>query len=190
MAGAESKPADGKPAKKSGVLIPILASSVVAALIAAGAVYFVVGGKKSAPAEESAEHGGGEESGGESGGHGESSASGGHGEKGKKGATQYFALTPSFVVNLNDPEASRFLQVDIEVMSHDGGAIEATKLHTPQIRSAILLLLGQQKYQDMETREGKEALQKSVLDAIQKILVTETGRPGIEAVFFTNFVMQ
>jgi len=190
MSGAESKPADGKPAKKTGVLIPILASSIVAALIAAGAVYFVVGGKKSAPPAESSEHGGGEESsGGESGGHGESS---GHGEsgKGKKGSTQYFALAPSFVVNLNDPESSRFLQVDIEVMTHDGGAIEATKLHTPQIRSAILLLLGQQKYQDMETREGKEALQKAVLEAIQKILMMETGRPGIEAVFFTNFVMQ
>jgi flagellar protein FliL len=54
----------------------------------------------------------------------------------------------------------------------------------------LLLLLGQQKYLEMETREGKEALQNSVLGEVQRIITAETGKPGVEAVFFTTFVMQ
>lgn len=185
MSAAERPPADAKAmAKPRGLLVPMLISAVVAAGTAAGAVYFITKKAPAASAEgeaPAAEHGAEKvESGGE---HGE-------GKGGKKGSALYFSLAPSFVVNLNDSDASRFLQTDIEVLTHDPATIEALKLHTPQIRSSLLLLLGQQKYLEMETREGKEALQKSVLEEIQRIMTDETGKPGAEAVFFTTFVMQ
>lgn len=102
----------------------------------------------------------------------------------------YLPLQPSFVVNLSDSESSRYLQADMEVMARDPKALEDVKLHMPRIRYQLLLLLGQQRAFDISTREGKEALQAKVLAEIQRVLTDETGKPGIEAVYFTSFVMQ
>ncbi|PPE74089.1 flagellar basal body protein FliL [Solimonas fluminis] len=119
----------------------------------------------------------------------------GHGEEAKKEAppkapAQYLALDPAFVVNLEDPDASRFLQLEIQVMARDAAVLEAVKLHQPRIRNALLLLLGQQRTAQIADRAGKEKLQAAVLAEIQKILKDETGKPGVEAVYFTSFVTQ
>jgi len=112
-------------------------------------------------------------------------------EKAKpKAAAQYMPLEPVFTVNLEEPEMSRFLQVEIQVMARDAVALEAVKAHTPSIRNALLMLLGQQHFADLSNRAGKEKLRAAVLAEIQKILTEETGKPGIEAVYFTSFVMQ
>ena len=189
MSVAEKIPADAKPAGKSrGMMIPMIGAAVLSSVVAAGAVYFVTA-KKAAPASEAAAEGG--EHGAaaaEAGGHGE--GKGGEDKGAKKGGANYFALTPAFVVNLNDSDANRFLQVDMEVRAKDSASIDALTLHMPQIRNSLLMLLGQQKFHDIESRDGKEALQKQVLESIQKILTAETGKPGIDAVYFTSFVMQ
>lgn len=177
----DAAPPAAKPRK---LLVPILGAVVVSAGIAGGAVYFIAG-KKAAPAE------GGEAAAGAAHEGADAAKGEGHGDaKGGKKAATYFALTPSFVVNLSDADASRFLQVDMEVRAASDAAVEAVKLHMPQIRNSLLMLLGAQKLHDIDTREGKEALQKRVLEEIQRILTTETGSPGVEAVYFTSFVMQ
>lgn len=107
-----------------------------------------------------------------------------------KAPAVYLPLQPSFVVNLSDTEAMRYLQADMEVMARDPKVLEDVKLHMPRIRNRLLLLLGQQRSFDISTREGKEALQAKVLAEIQRVLTDETGRPGVEAVYFTSFVMQ
>ncbi|HSW14071.1 MAG TPA: flagellar basal body-associated FliL family protein [Solimonas sp.] len=107
-----------------------------------------------------------------------------------KAPAQYLALDPAFVVNLDDATASRYLQAEIQVMARDNAALEAVKLHHPRIRNALLLLFGQLKPAELENRAGKEKLQAAVLAEIQKILKDETGKPGVEAVYFTSFVMQ
>ena len=43
---------------------------------------------------------------------------------------------------------------------------------------------------ELSSREGKEELQAEALASIQGILERETGIPGVEAVYFTSFVMQ
>jgi len=117
-----------------------------------------------------------------------------HGEEAKKeepkAPAQYLPLEPAFTVNLEDTDASRFLQVEIQVMARDTATLEAIKLHQPRIRNALLLLLGQQKTAQIADRAGKEKLQAAVLAEIQKILKAETGKPGVEAVYFTSFVTQ
>ncbi|HEY1078429.1 MAG TPA: flagellar basal body-associated FliL family protein [Fontimonas sp.] len=102
----------------------------------------------------------------------------------------YQTMEPAFVVNLEAPDHARYLQTQIELMARDSAALEAVGRYNPRIRNAILLLLGQQQIADLTTREGKEKLQAAVLAEIQKILKEETGSPGIEAVYFSSFVMQ
>lgn len=162
--------------KKSGSKLMLIVGVVV--LLAAGAGgYFFFANKSAAPAA-----------------HGEAAAEEGHEggahEPSAGSASNYLALSPAFTVNLSDDEANRYLQVEMEVMSRSAAALDAVKLHMPRIRNALLLLLGQQKYYELNTRAGKEKLQAQVLAEIQGILKAETGKPGIEAVYFTSFVMQ
>lgn len=103
---------------------------------------------------------------------------------------QYLALSPAFVVNLSDTETMRYLQVDIEVMARDAAVLDAVKAHLPIIRNDLLLLMGQQKSADLETREGKEKLQAAALAEVQRILTEQTGKAGVEALYFTSLVMQ
>lgn len=102
----------------------------------------------------------------------------------------YMPLEPAFVVNLEDPSGLRFLQMQMEVMGRDAKLLEGSRQHMPRIRNALLMLLGQQKIDELATREGKERLQAAVLAEIRKILQEETGQPVVEAVYFTSFVMQ
>ena len=154
MAGAtqasdDAEPDEGaapvaSPKKKGKALIIGLLMAVMAA---AGGGYFFFARKAPVHAGAADEHG----------------AAGEHGEAGAAapgGSASYLALDPAFVVNLNDEEAMRFQQVQVEVMSRDAKALEAVKLHTPRIRNSLLMLFGQQRLQDINTREGKQALQE------------------------------
>jgi flagellar FliL protein len=115
---------------------------------------------------------------------------GGEAKAAVAGSANYVPLQPPFVVNLSDTEASRYLQADMEVLCRDPKVVEDVKLHMPHLRDRILLLLSQQRVADLSTREGKEALQAKILAEIQAVLKKETGKPGVEAVYFTSFVMQ
>ncbi|MGQ0618858.1 MAG: flagellar basal body-associated FliL family protein [Panacagrimonas sp.] len=102
----------------------------------------------------------------------------------------YLPLDPSFVVNVEDPGMPRFLQAEIQVMSRDAAGLETVKAQLPRIRNSILMLLGQQKPADLGTRAGKEKLQSAVLAEVRQVMQIETGKPVIDAVYFTSFVMQ
>jgi flagellar FliL protein len=103
---------------------------------------------------------------------------------------QYYTLDPSIVVNFTDARAIRFLQVGVSLMSHDPAAIKAAQDAEPVIRNALLLLFSSQTYDEIATASGKLELQKEALQKVQDVVQQSLGRPGIEAVYFTSFVMQ
>jgi flagellar protein FliL len=104
---------------------------------------------------------------------------------------QYVALEPPFVVNFEADSAVRFLQVSVQLMSRDQHTIELLKTSDPVIRNDLLLLLGNQKYETISSREGKEALRTQSLETVRGIVKDGGGEPAkVEAVYFTSFVMQ
>jgi flagellar protein FliL len=170
---AAPAPAKGKGGGLMAMLIPVVLSVVLSSGIS-----FFLAKKAAAPAAE---------------GHGEAGHEGGeHGDKKDEvpKAANYIPFDPAFVVNLGDPVESRFLQVQVEAMTRDPLASEAIKAQAPRIRSALLMLFGATKPADLTTREGKEKLQADVLAEMQKIMKEETGKPAVDAVYFTSFVMQ
>lgn len=102
----------------------------------------------------------------------------------------YVSLDPAFIVNLDAAGEQRFLQVSVDVMGRDPKALEKVTAHAPQIRSRLLMLIGQHSPAQLSSREGKEALQAAVLEEVRSILLAETGAAEVEAVFFSTFVMQ
>lgn len=102
----------------------------------------------------------------------------------------YLPIDPTFVVNFSGQGNARFLQITVEVMTRSSEVLEQIKIHMPVIRNNLNLLFSDQHYDKISTLEGKERLREETLEVIQRILEKETGDPGIEAVYFTTFVMQ
>jgi flagellar FliL protein len=164
-----SPPAEGKKAGSRKKLIIIAAASV--AIAGGAAAFFLRGGdaaatgdKKKPAAEKKAEH---------------------------KLPAQYIPLDPPFVVNFDAGSSARFLQVAVQLMTREPETVEFLKQHDPVIRNDLLLLLGNVKFEDVQTREGKEALRQSALEAVRHIVKAEgADAEKVEAVYFTSFVMQ
>ena len=116
-------------------------------------------------------------------------ASGGHGEEGSGKASVYYAIDPPLVVNFEDGSVVRFLQITMEVMAHDQKVIESVTKNIPLIRNNLLLLMSNRNYQTMMSREGKDALRKEALDAINSVQKKQGGEP-IDDLLFTTFVVQ
>ena len=102
----------------------------------------------------------------------------------------YVSLDPPFVVNLTGGGSARFLQVTVDVMTRDPNMEELVKIHMPAIRNNLVMLFSSQTAESISTLEGKEHLRSEALKVVQEVLENETGDPGIEAVYFTSFVMQ
>ncbi|MFW2374508.1 MAG: flagellar basal body-associated FliL family protein [Gammaproteobacteria bacterium] len=106
------------------------------------------------------------------------------------GTPIYIPLNPAFVVNFENQDLVSFLQVDIQVMTYDSSVEQALKTHMPVVRNELLLLLGGKQYHEINTREGKRKLSQEAIKEIRRVL-DEAGAPsGIEALYFTSFVMQ
>ncbi len=108
----------------------------------------------------------------------------------EKKAAVYIPLEPAFVVNFEGKGPARFLQITVEAMTRSPEMEEKIKKHMPVLRNALVFLFGSQTYENVSTLDGKEKLRTAALTALQKILEEETGEPGIEALYFTSFVMQ
>jgi flagellar protein FliL len=107
------------------------------------------------------------------------------------GPPLFLGLDPPFVVNFDAEQAVRFLQIAVQLETRDPATIELLKTNDPVVRNDLLLLLANQKYAQLSTREGKEALRGQALEAVRKVLAAAGGRPErLEAVYFTSFVMQ
>lgn len=108
----------------------------------------------------------------------------------KEKVSYYEALDPAFLANFMVNGRQRYVQVAIAVMARDETGIAALKTHMPLVRNRIVMLLSGESFEYLQTDEGRVQLQQKLLAAIQEILNKETGKPGIEQVYFTNFVMQ
>ena len=60
----------------------------------------------------------------------------------------------------------------------------------PVIRDALVSLFSNQEYSIVSNAAGREKLQAQALAAVRKIVQARLGRPGIDALYFTSFVMQ
>ena len=102
----------------------------------------------------------------------------------------YFAFEKPIVVNFETEAGLRFLQVGVELMSYDPLAIEAVKTHMPVIKNNVILMFSNQSFEALAGRDGKDKLREQTLKEIQAVMEKYFGKPGVEEVYFTSFVMQ
>ena len=113
-----------------------------------------------------------------------------HGEeRGSPQNTLYYAIDPPLVVNFEDGSVVRFLQITMEVMTHDQKTVDSVQKNIPLIRNNLLLLMSNRNYQSMMSREGKEKLRQEALAEVRAVQKKE-GSPDVDDLLFTSFVVQ
>jgi len=188
----KGKAEEGAPAK-AGMSKKMLIIIVVGALVlvggSMGGLYFVLKAKGMLGAPTSAA--GGKEGAKEGGAHGAADKEAEKHDTGEPPApAHYVPMEQPFVVNFNDNGKSRFLQVQLELMTREPKAVKHLKEHAPLIRNNVLMLLSQQPAEMLHSTLGKEQIRLAVLAEIKKVLKQETGEEIVEAVYFTSFVTQ
>ena len=104
---------------------------------------------------------------------------------------EYLELKPAFVTNYGGPGPIHFLKADITLrLTKDEQAAPEVDHHMPFLRHELVMLLSRQTEESLATADGKEKLRTEALAAVQKVMRDETGKPQIDDLLFTNFVVQ
>ena len=106
------------------------------------------------------------------------------------GSSPFIPLNPPIIVNIMDGQHVRHMQVIIEIKLVDPANSEKIDLHMGPIRHELILLLSSQDASTISSATGKEQLRKDSLEAVQKALQELEGDPIVEALYFTNFIIQ
>lgn len=148
-AAAAEAPAGAEPAKSGSKMKLIIIAVAVLALAGGGAFWFLSKGKGD---EESAKV-----------------------EPAKP--PQFLPLEP-FTVNLLMEENPQFLQVGLTLKVNDAAAIDVIKLHMPELRDKVLMLLSAQKASTLLTVEGKQKLASDIVTSINGIVSPVAAKPA------------
>ena len=112
-------------------------------------------------------------------------------QRAASGPAQYMRLDDAITVNINrEGGRSAILQARIELMARDEAVLEGVERHLPMIRNNLISLFGDQRYEEVTSSDGKNALREHALEEINDILREEGEQPNVEAVFFTHLVTQ
>ena len=102
-----------------------------------------------------------------------------------------FVPLEPFTVNLQHDDLSpQYLQVGLSLKVTDSAVVDTLKLHMPEIRNRVLLLLSSKKASDITTLEGKQALSAELMREISQPIAGSAQAKGIDSVLFTSFVIQ
>jgi len=124
---------------------------------------------------------------------------GAQGRKGKQGAEGaskaesppiYHPLDPPFVANLPPGGKARMVQAAVRIQTRDPALVSFLQQNDPMVRHHLLSLLGAQDAAELMTRAGRERLQAEVQDTVARLVAERGGEGKVEAVYFTQFVLQ
>lgn len=91
-----------------------------------------------------------------------------------------------FIVNIISEDDRHYVKASLTLELNKTEAIEETNKRMPQIRDAILLLVGNKTFEELQDLQGKKQLKAELISKINSFL--QTGK--IRAVYFTDFVVQ
>ena len=92
----------------------------------------------------------------------------------------------SFIVNIMDDQESRYLKATITVeVDSEEASMELTQ-RMPQVKDAVLLLVGNKTFGELSDLQGKIQLRAELINKINSIMLT--GK--VKRIYFTDFVVQ
>lgn len=102
----------------------------------------------------------------------------------------YTAMQPALVVNVNDNGRVRHMQVSVQLKLRDDSMEQYIQQYNPALRHELVMLLSDQPVKKLTSAQGKIALRDEALSALQQVMEEHIQVPAIEAVYFTEMVIQ
>ncbi|BDY04033.1 flagellar basal body-associated protein FliL [Ferrimonas sp. YFM] len=106
------------------------------------------------------------------------------------GDALYVGMPRPFLFNLPGEKRSYLVQIKVQIQVRGYSDQEIAKKHIPLIEDSLLSTFSEADAKQLSSREGKEELRTQALINVQTTLQGITGRPVVERVLFTGFVMQ
>ena len=92
----------------------------------------------------------------------------------------------SFIVNIMDDQESRYLKATITIeVDGEEASMELTQ-RMPQVKDAVLLLLGSKTFSEISDLQGKIQLRAELINKINSLLL----QGKVKRIYFTDFVVQ
>jgi len=173
---AEKKGAsEGESGKPGGKKMMMIIGAVTLVLVAGGAVAGYLMGSKSA-AKHATKAAAAEKS------QGKSEA---EGQKPQSLVGPMVNIDP-FIVNILDDQGTHYLKAAMTLETGSKATVAEIKVRMPEIKDAILLLIGNKTFKDLSDLQGKLQLRVELMARLNKIL--KEGK--IKNIYFTDFVIQ
>ncbi|MBK5000699.1 flagellar basal body-associated protein FliL [Pseudomonas sp. S31] len=108
-----------------------------------------------------------------------------------KPAAIYEPLATAFVVNFNQNGRQRYMQVSITMQGRSQADLDALKVHMPVIRNNLVMMFSGQGFDTLASSPvGQEMLRQKATAVVQEVAQKEIGKPVVDQLLFTNFVLQ
>ena len=91
-----------------------------------------------------------------------------------------------FIVNIISADSNHYVKASLTVELTNEEVREEVEKRMPQMRDAILLLLGNKTYEELQDLQGKRQLKAELKSKINSFL--RSGK--VKSIYFTNFVVQ
>ncbi|TKB10285.1 flagellar basal body-associated protein FliL [Desulforhopalus sp. IMCC35007] len=91
-----------------------------------------------------------------------------------------------FVVNIISGDTPHYVKASLTVELSNEAVKPEVEQRMPQVRDAVLLLIGNKTYEELQDLQGKRQLKAELTSKINSFL--QTGK--VRAIYFTNFVVQ
>ncbi|TKB58237.1 flagellar basal body-associated FliL family protein [Ferrimonas aestuarii] len=106
------------------------------------------------------------------------------------GDALYVSLPRPFLFNLPSDKRSYLVQINVQIQVRGIEAQDLVKKHIPLVEDSLLSTFSSADAAKLQSREGKNELRSLALTNVQSILSGVTGKPLVEKILFTGFVMQ
>jgi flagellar protein FliL len=113
-------------------------------------------------------------------------AQGSHGGQQQGQAGRSRVSLDTFVVNLADEGAQRYLKVTMMVEFFGNEPPPQFSVRQPEVRDLLLTLLSSKYVADIRTIEGKQQLRDEVIARINRVLDDDV----VKAIYFADFIVQ
>jgi flagellar FliL protein len=101
-----------------------------------------------------------------------------------------FVSLDTFTVNLQPEHSEQHLQTNLTLKVENIEAVGLIKLHMPEVRNRILLLLSSKAASEIVGTDGKKELAAELLAEINQPFSEDNSGKVVESVLFTSFVIQ
>lgn len=102
----------------------------------------------------------------------------------------YVTLPQPFVFNVTGDSQQRLVQVKVQLMVRGDQNETLAKQNLPLVEHSLLTTFGAATVEQLRTPQGQLEVRKQAVDTVQAAMEKITGKPVVERVLFTGFVMQ